>query len=218
MRKTPIIQFIMSLSLFVLLFSCEKIDLQSLLSNKEIEKEQDTKEDEDEDCDNSHFDTTWGYNCTFDLSTGTIIDSSSIQNTSTASPAENGSEEHPYSVSSFTHGKVYEELSSGAVKEIKNIWIHGYIVGYIQGKSISSSIFSTGNVATNIIIASKPGTEDYRLCVAIQLPSSSHINIREDLNLRDNPGNIGKHVMIYGSATLYMSSYGMKSVKSYKII
>lgn len=204
---------IIILLLSSLIASCEKIDISSLLGGKESEEH---TEDTDNDNTDLPIDTSWGYNCTFDIATGDMIDSTTTNTSNATTQAGNGTIDKPYSTRDFTHGTVYERLSSKKETEIRNVWLKGYIVGYIQGRSIANSVFSYGNVATNIILASNPYVVDYRFCVAIQLPSSSaHIDIRESLNVRDNPNNIGRQVMLSGSATPYMSSYGLKNVKKY---
>jgi hypothetical protein len=94
--------------------------------------------------------------------------------------------------------------------------VKGYIVGTIDGKSISDgAIFSdtvTSNV--NLLIADNADETDYNKCLPVQLPSGA---VRSALNLVDNPGNYKKFVTLTGSLEKYFGVAGLKSVSAYSI-
>lgn len=96
------------------------------------------------------------------------------------------------------------------------VCVGGYIVGYIPSGSISRTIFSSdGAVETNIVIADSPSEEDYNYCAAMQLTKGS--DAREDLNLCDNPGNLGEYVRLYGTKVAkYYYAPGLKPVYDYE--
>ncbi len=98
-------------------------------------------------------------------------------------------------------------------------WVTGYIVGYIN-IDISSvmkeetAVFTTPcTVPTNLILAATPDEKDWTKCISVQLPSGP---VRTALNLKDNPGNLGREVTIYGTTgEKYCSVYGVRTVTDY---
>ncbi len=99
----------------------------------------------------------------------------------------------------------------------KDIWVDGYIVGYMPSNPstlLSNTVFTApADIKTNLVIGPTPDCKDASKCVGIQLPTSN--NIRADLNLQDNPGNLGKKVKIHGDVMKYCGGPGIKNVKGY---
>lgn len=94
-------------------------------------------------------------------------------------------------------------------------WVKGVIVGYIDGMSVSGATFDLSGETisnTNLLLADKAGVNDVTLCIPVQLPSGT---VRTALNLRDNPDNLGKELLIYGSLEKYFSVAGLKSPTEY---
>ena len=88
--------------------------------------------------------------------------------------------------------------------------VKGYIVGFIDGKSIDGAQFnSNATVETNIIIADNPEESDISKCLPVQLPSG---DVRSKVNLVSNPGNYKKIVALTGSLEKYFGVAGLKSV------
>ena len=88
--------------------------------------------------------------------------------------------------------------------------VKGYIVGFIPDKSIDEATFNGNATAkTNIIIADTPDETDITKCMPIQLPSGE---IRNKVNLQENPGNYKKVVTLTGSLEKYFGVTGLKSV------
>lgn len=115
-----------------------------------------------------------------------------------------GSEASPYSVAQIQAGSL-----SG------NAWVKGYIVGFIPGKVFDEGVFTaSGAVATNVLIADKPNPASLAECAPVQLPSGA---VRTALNLKDNPTNLGKEVMLLGSLENYFGKAGVKAVTEYKL-
>lgn len=89
----------------------------------------------------------------------------------------------------------------------KGVWVSGFVAGYLTTASlISSGPFSTD---TNIAIASIVGEQNRDLCAGVALTSGP---VRITLNLKDNPGNLGRKVFIKGTIT--ESYFGLKGVNS----
>ena len=90
-------------------------------------------------------------------------------------------------------------------------YVKGFIVGSVEGTKIAEGAhFSTESAAeTNIILAASADETDVTKCMAVQLPSGS--DIRTKLNLKNNAGNLGKEVTLYGSLENYFGQLGMKS-------
>ena len=114
-----------------------------------------------------------------------------------------GSKEKPYNVAQVQGG-----TATGTA------WVTGYIVGWIDGKTISDGAKFTvpATVASNIMIAASADETDYNKCLPIQLPAGS---VRAALNLQDNPANLGKAVKLHGSIEKYFGQTGVKSVDDY---
>lgn len=93
-------------------------------------------------------------------------------------------------------------------------YVSGFIVGFIPTNNISRTIFSSGDVATNIVLADSIGETDYHNCIPVQLTTSSKNRkaAREALNLSAHPENIGTYVILHGEITKYMGTFGLKNV------
>jgi hypothetical protein len=115
-----------------------------------------------------------------------------------------GTQDSPYSVS---------QVLSGAATG--TAWVSGYIVGSSNG--LNASDFHAGiedPSQTNVFIANSPDVTDYTKCVPVQLPSGT---IRSAVNLKDNPGNVGKILSINGSIEKYFGQTGVKSATDYSL-
>lgn len=115
-------------------------------------------------------------------------------------PTDHSTLEKPYTVS--------EAVAAGSGNE----YVKGFIVGSVEGQVLSSGAhFSTENaVATNIILAESASETDVTKVMAVQLPSGT--DIRTKLNIKDNAGNLGKEVVLYGSIENYFGQLGLKTV------
>lgn len=102
------------------------------------------------------------------------------------------------------------------VSPMAETFVKGYIVGYVPGMSINEAIFGAPDNAdaqkSNILIASSTGEDDVNYCLAVQLPAG---DIRNALNLTDNPGNLGKMVTLVGTNEKYFGINGLKSVVAF---
>lgn len=114
-------------------------------------------------------------------------------------PSDHSTLEKPYTVS--------EAIAAGSGNE----YVKGFIVGSVEGQKIAEGAhFSTESAAeTNIILAASADETDVTKCMAVQLPSGS--DIRTKLNLKNNPSNYKKEVILYGSLEVYFGQPGMKS-------
>ena len=128
-----------------------------------------------------------------------------------------GSMENPY-----TANDVLLLNNSNAGK----YWVKAYIVGQINGKSISGAEFSApfsgssnddgsvNNYNTNILIANSADETNSGNCVPVQLPNGT---LRTGLNLVQNPDLDGVEVLIYGSLEAYFGAAGVKSPEYAKV-
>lgn len=126
-------------------------------------------------------------------------------------PTENeSSKENPFSVATAIS-------KYNASNPLADTWVKGYIVGYVNGMSIDGSILNdlsgiTDDNKTNLLIADSKTETDYKNCLVLQLPSG---DVRNALNLKDNPSNLGKEVIVKGSLEKYFGTYGLKSITEY---
>lgn len=115
-------------------------------------------------------------------------------------PSDHSTLEKPYTVS--------EAVAAGSGNE----YVKGFIVGSVEGQKIAEGAhFSTENaVNTNILIAESASETDLTKVMAVQLPNGT--DIRTKLNIKDNAGNLGKEVVLYGSIENYFGQMGLKTV------
>lgn len=127
------------------------------------------------------------------------------------------SEAAPLSVTAY--------LESGIPPQAQaDVWVKGYIVGYVPAAAINDAIF--GNTApeaqggedpvtvskSNLLIAASADCRTVGECIPVALPVGA---IRDGLNLNENPANLGKEVVLCGSHELYFNVNGLKEVNTY---
>ncbi len=114
-----------------------------------------------------------------------------------------GTREEPYTVDD-----VFKLENPGIQAYVK-----GYIVGYIDGGSISAANakFSGGAEAkaSNLMMADDPAETDWTKCISVQLPSGT--DHRTKLNVQENKGNIGAELNICGKLESYCNTCGIRS-------
>lgn len=93
-----------------------------------------------------------------------------------------------------------------------DLWVYGYIVG--GDLSTSNCNFELPiQSKTNIAIAEKSSCTDKEDCIAVQLRQGS---VRDELNLVDNPGLMGKKVFLKGDIVEdYFRLVGIQSISEF---
>lgn len=121
-----------------------------------------------------------------------------------------------FTISEIT-GPVTTAMQQEGITSLPLCKVKGYIVGYVSSNDISSTSFtSSGAKETNIVLADNPNETDYTKCIAVQLStSSSYKATREALNLKANPGNLGRCVTVMGTLEKYMGRLGLKNTSQY---
>lgn len=139
-----------------------------------------------------------------------MIDYASLQGfdkpdepTSPGETTGNGSAASPFSVADVLGG------ASGT-----GTWVTGYIVGWIDGMDITEGARFDANAtsATNLLLATAADVKDLSSCIPVQLPAGT---IRKELNLMDNPGNLGKQVSLKGNIERFFAVTGLKETSAY---
>lgn len=90
----------------------------------------------------------------------------------------------------------------------EDVWVSGYIVGG-DLTSTSASFSAPFQSRTNIVIGPKSTTSNRTSCMSVQLPAGE---LREALNLVDNPSNHGRKVLLKGNVV--EAYYGMPGIKN----
>ncbi len=119
-----------------------------------------------------------------------------------------GSAEKPLTVAEFQAAVKYGT-------SIPNTYLKGVIVGYVPGMSFDEGVIGTLGAdvsATNILVAADAEPSSLDECVPIQLPAGA---VRDAINLKDNPGNLGKTITLVGVHTPYFGQTGLKEVSAY---
>ena len=143
---------------------------------------------------------------TMEIKTITIQEGSGVTPTPPPTPGNpegSGTAEDPYNVAAGIANQGQE-----------SVWVHGYIVGAVKnGTSAVSSnddvIWSgTFDSPTNVVIADDPTCNDIDLCVIVNLPAGKPL--RSQVNLLDNPGNLGKMLSVKGKLRTYFGKAGLR--------
>ncbi|MDE5941842.1 MAG: chitobiase/beta-hexosaminidase C-terminal domain-containing protein [Muribaculaceae bacterium] len=118
--------------------------------------------------------------------------------------AGDGTKDNPYTVA--------EVRAMSA--DVASAYVKGYIVGCVDGKALESGakFEAVSNVYSNVLIADSKDCKDVKSCVPVQLVSKT--DIRSEVNLGDNPGNLGKNLLIEGQLTAYFGVMGVKTPTS----
>lgn len=104
--------------------------------------------------------------------------------------------------------------SVNAVGNMSDVWVEGYICGYVSGTSFDTgAIFTTGDVKTNIILSSSP--QNFDILCPMQLPTGE---VRDNLNLCDNPGNLGRRIKVRCDIGTYFGRPGLKNVTEWQFM
>lgn len=115
-----------------------------------------------------------------------------------------GSAENPYSVA--------QAIQNQGASEMK--WVKGYIIGAV--KNGVTSVTGSGDIelvapfgsATNVLLADSKTETDYTKCVAVNLPAGK--NIRTQVNLSSNSGNLHKELTVKGALKAYFGLAGSR--------
>lgn len=146
------------------------------------------------------------YNAPINVATTTTIKAIAIKGTDKSNVVEEtyaivnnaGTQDNPYTV---------EDALAIQSKDGK-VWVEGYIIGGINsnGTAISNTVISA------IAIADNANEDNVDNMATVQLPSG---DIRDALNVNQNPLNIGLRVKVYGDLTAYLNHPGIKNTSQY---
>lgn len=96
----------------------------------------------------------------------------------------------------------------------EDVWVSGYIVGGDLSSS-SASFEPPFSSRTNILLGPRSSVSSRSSCISVNLPSG---DIRDELNLVDNPGMLGRKVYIKGDIVeAYYGLPGLKNVVDFEL-
>ncbi len=116
---------------------------------------------------------------------------------------EKGQKNDPYTVEEAMD--VMDQGASG--------WVKGFIVGSVKGgvNEVTSNddvIFGAdAEMDNNILIAASADETDWTKCIAVELPQGSAF--RAAVNLVDNPGVLGKSILVRGDLAKFLGMPGI---------
>ena len=113
----------------------------------------------------------------------------------------NGTVENPYTVE--------DVMKHGATGS--NVFVKAYIVGFVPDKAIDDAKFTAEGceIASNVLIAASADETTVDNVMPVQLPSG---DVRNAINLKDNPTNLKQEVVLCGNIEAYFGKTGLKSV------
>lgn len=123
--------------------------------------------------------------------------------TPTPTPGDAGTKEKPYTVANVQAG------ATGT-----GVWVKGYIVGWIDGKTLADGAKFNADgvtVSSNVMLANAADAATTAKIIPVQLPSGE---IRKAVNLQDNPANYKKEVLLKGNLVAYFGVPGLKEVSA----
>lgn len=119
-----------------------------------------------------------------------------------------GSKEHPYNV----------EDVLAATEDQTGVWIVANIVGTVGASWSEGNVhFSAEDASNTNLVISDLTVEAATMetSAPVQLPKGA---ARDGLNLAENPGNLGKTVLLKGNLQKYFGQPGVKSVTEYEFL
>ena len=119
-----------------------------------------------------------------------------------------GTENTPFTITTLLAMPTPENSNAAEGQEKK--WVVGYIVGAVKNNALDNTVNSC------IALAASADETDFANCVPVQLPANT--DVRANLNVVDNPSNIGKQVMVYGHILKYFSVTGVKNTTDYRMV
>lgn len=97
----------------------------------------------------------------------------------------------------------------------QEVWATGYIVGYIDGSSLSQAVFGLPSAPnTNFLLADSPDVTDAASVTPVELPKGIK---RDALNLYDHPELLGRKVIVVAVVEQYFRVPGLKRLYDYSI-
>ena len=123
--------------------------------------------------------------------------------TPTPPPGDAGTKEKPYTIANVQAG------ATGT-----GVWVKGYIVGWIDGKTLADGAKFNADgvtVSSNVMLADAADAATTAKIIPVQLPSGE---IRKAVNLQDNPANYKKEVLLKGNLVAYFGVPGLKEVSA----
>ena len=144
---------------------------------------------------------------TMEIQSITIEEGSGVTPPTPPTPGQgegSGTADDPYNVAA----------GIGLQSEEPIAWVHGYIVGAV--KSGLSSVTSNADInwsapfdlATNVVIADDASCNEISQCIIVNLPAGKPL--RSQVNLMDNPDNLGKHLAVNGKLRKYFNQAGLR--------
>ncbi|MBQ8695509.1 MAG: Ig-like domain-containing protein [Bacteroidaceae bacterium] len=102
---------------------------------------------------------------------------------------------------------VTEALAAYVEGSPAQVTVTGYIVGSVNSNVTNAAFGADATTNTNMLISDNPYTTDVTECLVIQLPSG---DLRNKLNIVDNPANYRAEVVVTGSLEKYCGAAGVK--------
>ena len=120
--------------------------------------------------------------------------------------AGDGTKENPMTVADVLAAEMNEST----------VWVKAYIVGNINGSKMAENIqfVAEGASASNLALADAQDEKNVANCIPLQLPTG---DIRAALNLKDNPANLGKELLVQAKLMRYFGQNGLKEPAAFEL-
>ncbi|MDE7389125.1 MAG: choice-of-anchor J domain-containing protein, partial [Muribaculaceae bacterium] len=110
---------------------------------------------------------------------------------------------------------VAQVIALGVDANVADATVIGYIVGFVPGQKYADATFSADGASdTNLLLADSKTETDASKCIPVQLPKG---DVRNALNLAENPGNLGAKATLTGAIEKYFGVPGLKSVTKFEL-
>ena len=115
-----------------------------------------------------------------------------------------GTQENPYTVGDL-------KLMKESAYPTDEVWVKGVIIGSAKSKlALHEGTDEDANVASNIAIAAEATRASSLEFIPVKLDAGSIF--RTELNVLDNPSNVGEEVLLKGMISSYFSTTGVTNL------
>ena len=115
-----------------------------------------------------------------------------------------GTQENPYTVGDL-------KLMKESAYPTEEVWVKGVIIGSAKSKlALHEGTDEDANVASNIAIAAEATRASSLEFIPVKLDAGSIF--RTELNVLDNPSNVGEEVLLKGMISSYFSTTGVTNL------
>lgn len=125
-----------------------------------------------------------------------------------------GTKENPYTIDDVLglYNINYAQLGDTSIIKVDTVWVRGHILGTVNTSTGETKVnIDSTTVNTNLSL----GEFTHEAHISVQLPKGE---VRDALNVKENPDNMGKEVLLQGIIDKYCGIAGLRPCTGYEFI